>query len=110
MRTRFALLGLSLLAALVALPAPAAASDPCDNATTLHANRFVVVGTFTDDCVGVFVGERFIPCFQVEWGVMTSLLGVGGHSGCSAMAYVSPGGSVDILDDLCANPCLALLA
>lgn len=109
MRTAPALLTLSLLAALV-LAGPAAASHPCTDPTVLHANRAVVVGVFTGDCAGVFVGERVVPCFQVEWGVMTSAAGVGGHSGCGAVAYVSPGGVGALLAHLCSAPCPTLLA
>jgi hypothetical protein len=93
---------LASVSLLTVLAAPALASHPCTSGTTLVTTRFVVVGAFTGNCAGAYAGERVFDCFQVEWGLLTSVAGVGGHSGCSAVVYVSPGGAGEVCERVCA--------
>lgn len=83
-----ALLAAALLG-LVLAPLPAAtADDPCRLSVPVASVRDTHVDVLKGDCAGVRVWNNTLPCAAVEWGLMTSYAGVGGHSGCEVRAYV----------------------
>lgn len=84
------LLPLALVAATLAA-APAHASDPCHDGTTLWRDGVLLGVLVPGDCVGAYAGHTG-NCYQVHWGYMGPGFGVGGHNTCYVMVYVAPAG------------------